>query len=108
MGGRFSLFLLFLQEINSKRHRDWRVNPRFLAVRRCAEQQKASAVFRCLAVLYIQIRAMAGRTTLSDVIPHTMVCKRWIVIYAAIICQFGKFRSRSSMAPALRSTLRNR
>jgi len=80
MGGRFSLFLLFLQEINSKRHRGWRVNPKFLTVRRCAEQQKASSVFfRCLAVLYIQIRAMAGRTALSDpvgVIPHIMVCMR--------------------------------
>jgi len=53
MGGRFSLFLLFLQEINSKRHRGWRVNPKFLTVRRCAEQQKASSVFFAVLLFYI-------------------------------------------------------
>jgi hypothetical protein len=72
MGGRFSLFLLFLQEINSKRHRGWRGNPRFSAVRRCAEQQKASAVFRC----FVYSDQSDGRTDCpSDpvgVIPHGM------------------------------------
>jgi hypothetical protein len=73
---------------NSKKH------PPFLAV---------SLFF---AVLYIQIRAMAGRNALSDrvgAIPHGMhaldrnICSNnW---------QFGKFRFRSSMASALRSTL---
>jgi hypothetical protein len=81
---------------------DIAVGAEILGFRRFGDVQNSKkhplffAVSLFFAVLYIQIKAMAGWTALSDpigVIPHIdiVVCRCWTVTYAAIICQFGKF-----------------
>jgi hypothetical protein len=71
---------------------DIAVGAEILGFRRFGDVQNSKKHPPFFAVLYIQIRAMAGRTALSDpvgVIPHGMnaldrnVCSN--------ICQFGKF-----------------